>query len=93
MAYEEIKYSTKGPVGYLTLNNPSKINALSKLMISEIIQALGIIAADETIKVLVIRAAGNHFCAGHYMAEMVDGGVREYKSIFDQCTRMIQMIH
>jgi enoyl-CoA hydratase/carnithine racemase len=30
MAYEEIMYSTKGPVGYLTLNNPSKINALSK---------------------------------------------------------------
>jgi enoyl-CoA hydratase/carnithine racemase len=93
MAYEEIKYSTKGPVGYLTLNNPSKINALSKLMISEIIQALGVIAADEMIKVLVIRAAGNHFCAGHYMAEMVDGGVREYKSIFDQCTRMMQIIH
>ena len=62
MAYDEINYSSKGPVGYLTLNNPSKINALSKLMISEIIHALGVIAADEAIKVLVIRAAGKHFC-------------------------------
>jgi len=93
MAYEEIKYSSKGPVGYLTLNNPEKINALSKLMIKEIIHALGEVAADETIKVLIFRGAGNHFCAGHYMAEMVDGGVREYKFIFDQCTRMMQMIH
>jgi len=93
MAYEEILYSTKGAVGYLTLNNPQKINALSKLMIREIIHALDTVAADEGINVLVIRAAGNHFCAGHYMAEMVDGGVREYKIIFDQCTKMMEMIH
>jgi enoyl-CoA hydratase/carnithine racemase len=93
MAYKQIEYSTKGPVGYLTLNNPSKINALSKMMIREMIHALGAVAADETLKVLVIRAAGKHFCAGHYLAEMVDGNVSEYRSIFDQCNRMMQMIH
>jgi enoyl-CoA hydratase/carnithine racemase len=93
MAFEQIEYSSKGPVGYLTLNNPSKINALSKLMIREIIQALSDIAADEAIKVLIIRAAGKHFCAGHYLAEMVNGNVSEYKSIVDQCNRMMQMIH
>jgi len=93
MAYDEINYSSKGPVGYLTLNNPTKINALSKLMISELIHALGVIAADEALKVLVIRAAGKHFCAGHFLAEMVNGDVSEYKSIFDQCNRMMQMIH
>lgn len=93
MVFEEIEFAPKGSIGYLTLNNPSKINALSKLMISEIIQALGAIAADETIKVLVIRAAGKHFCAGHYLAEMINGNVREHKTIFDQCNRMMQMIH
>jgi len=93
MAYEEILFSTEGSIAYLTLNNPSKINALSKKMIAEMIQVLGEVAVDETIKVVVIRAAGSHFCAGHYMAEMVDGGVKEYKFIFDQCTRMMQMIH
>ena len=93
MIFEEIEFSPKGSIGYLTLNNPSKANALSKLMISEIIQALGAIAADETIKVLVIRAAGKNFCAGHYLAEMVNGNVREHKTIFDQCNRMMQMIH
>jgi len=40
MAYEEILYSTQGPIGYLTLNNPQKINVLSKTMIGEIIHAL-----------------------------------------------------
>ena len=93
MAYDEIIYSTKGPVGYLTLNNPEKINALSKNMIGEIIHALDAIAEDESIKVLVIRGAGEHFCAGHYLMEMIDKGVKEYKFIFDQCSKMMQMIH
>jgi enoyl-CoA hydratase/carnithine racemase len=93
MAYEEILYTTIGAVGYLTLNNPKKVNALSKRMISEIIHLLEAVALDESIKVLVIRAAGNHFCAGHDLAEMVDGGVKEYKIIFDRCARMMQMIH
>jgi len=93
MPYEEILYSKKGAVGYLTLNNPQKINALSKIMIAEMIQALDAAALDESVKVLVIRAAGKHFCAGHNLGEMVDGGVKEYKAIFDQCTRMMQMIH
>jgi enoyl-CoA hydratase/carnithine racemase len=93
MGYEEILYSTRGPIGYLTLNNPQKINALSKKMIAELIRAFNEIALDESTKVLVIRAAGNHFCAGHNLAEMVDGGVKEYKFIFDQCATMMQKIH
>jgi len=93
MAYEEILYTTNGAIGYLTLNHPKKINALSKRMIGEIIHALDEVALDESIKVLILRAAGNHFCAGHNLAEMVDEGVKEYKFVFDQCTRMMQMIH
>jgi enoyl-CoA hydratase/carnithine racemase len=93
MTYEEILYTTKGSVGYLTLNNPKKVNALSTRMIGEIIHVLDEVALDESIKVLVIRAAGNHFCAGHNLAEIIDGGVKEYKFVFDQCTRMMQKIH
>ena len=93
MTYEEILYSTHGPVGYLTLNNPQKINALSITMIGEIIHALNDIALDESIRVLVIRAAGKHYCAGHNLSELVNGGLKEYKFVFDQCTRMMQMIH
>ncbi len=93
MAYEEILYTTKGTIGILTLNNPKKINALSKQMISEIIDVLSGVSEDESIKVVIIRAAGKHFCAGHYLKEMVGNGVKEYKYIFDQCTKMMQLIH
>lgn len=93
MTYEEIKFTTEGPIGILTLNNPKKINAVSKQMIQEVIDALNRVSTDECIKVMIINAEGKHFCAGHYLAEMIDGGVKENKSIFEQCTRMMQLIH
>lgn len=93
MNYEEILFSAEGPVGYLTLNNPSKINALSKKMIGEMIHLLTALSMDESINVIVIRAAGRHFCAGHDLSEMLGRGVKEYKFIFDQCTQMMQLIH
>jgi enoyl-CoA hydratase/carnithine racemase len=93
MEYQEIEFTQDRAVGCLTLNNPSKVNALSRRMIQEITHLLTGIATDETIRVLIIKAAGRHFCAGHYLAEMVDAGVKEYRAIFDQCTRMMMMLH
>jgi enoyl-CoA hydratase/carnithine racemase len=93
MTYKEILFSAEGPVGILTLNSPKTINALSKGMIAEMIDALTKVSIDETLKVIIIRAAGENFSAGHNLAEMVDEGVKEYKFIFDQCTKMMQMIH
>ncbi len=93
MNYEEILFTAEGPVGYLTLNNPSKFNALSKKMIGEMIHLLTTVSLDESIRVIIIRAAGKHFCAGHDLSEMRGQGVKEYKFIFDQCTQMMQLIH
>ena len=93
MAYEEILVSSQGAIGIITLNNPKKINALSRKMIDEMVDALGRVAADESIKVLIIRAAGNHFCAGHDLKEMVGKGTRDYKDIFDRCNRMMMLLH
>jgi len=75
MPYDEIRYKNQGDIAFLTLNNPKKINALSLKMIAEITDALLKTAADETVKVIILRAAGKHFCSGHYLAEMVDGKV------------------
>jgi enoyl-CoA hydratase/carnithine racemase len=93
MEYKEILFSTEGEIAFITLNRPEKINALSKQMIGEIIDALSGVSADESVKVVIIKAAGKHFCAGHDLKQMVGDGIKEYKIIFDQCTKMMQMIH
>lgn len=93
MTYKDILFSTEGSIATLSLNSPKTINALSKRMISEMIDALTKVSFDESVKVIIIKATGNNFCAGHNLSEMVDSGVKEYKFIFDQCTKMMQLIH
>jgi len=93
MIYKDILFSTEGPIGSITLNTPKNINALSKRMIEEMIDALTKLSSDESVKVIIIKASGKNFCAGHNLSEMVDSGVKEYKFIFDQCSKMMQLIH
>ncbi len=93
MAYKEILCTREGPVCFLTLNNPAKINALSKQMVGEITGALTDVSTDESVKVVVIKAAGKHFCSGHDLKEMTGSGAKENKAIFDNCTRMMRLMH
>jgi len=93
MTYEEIRLIHDGPIAYLTLSRPEKINAMSKKMVSEMTDALSGLEQEETIKVIIIRAEGSHFCAGHDLTEMVGNGMKDNQQIFDRCTRMMQLIH
>ena len=61
MSYEKIRFETEGELAFLTLNNPEKVNALSKKMIHEMIEVLTLLASDESIKVLIINAKGKNF--------------------------------
>lgn len=93
MTYTEIRYTVDAPIARLTLANPSRVNALSGTMIQELIHALNTVAGDERVKVVILAAEGKNFCAGHNLPEMVDTGVKEIRTIFDECTRMMQLIH
>ena len=93
MEYRDILLETRGEIGVITLNSPKTFNALSKNMIGEIISALNGFAEDSSLKVIIIRTSGKHFCSGHNLSEMVDGATEEYKFIFDQCTRMMLLVH
>jgi enoyl-CoA hydratase/carnithine racemase len=93
VAYTDILVDAQGEIGSITLNSPATVNALSKNMIREVILALEQFGADPSLKVIVLKANGKHFCAGHYLKEMVDGNVTEYRFIFKQCTTMMKLIH
>ena len=84
MNYEEILLTKQGTIATLTLNKPDKINALSIKMVDEIDEVFTRLSTDETVKVIVIKATGKHFCAGHLLSEMVDQDMRSYKALFDQ---------
>jgi enoyl-CoA hydratase/carnithine racemase len=71
----------------LTLNRPQAFNALSETMLSELQRELNAIAGDESVRVLVIGAAGKAFCAGHDLKEMrADPSPEYYQRLFTRCS-------
>ncbi len=56
--------SRDGAVLRLTLDRPSRRNTLTPLMIETLVGALTDAAADDTLRAIHIRSAGNDFCAG-----------------------------
>jgi methylglutaconyl-CoA hydratase len=51
-------------VATVTLNRPAKRNALNPELIADLQQAVGQLAADETVRVAVLTGSGSAFCAG-----------------------------
>ena len=68
MAYKEIVYEKKGPIAYITLNRPDKMNALNSQpggLLEEWEDACNDAKADQAIRVVVIKGAGRCFSAGY----------------------------
>ncbi len=59
-----------GPVLHVTLQRPEVRNAMSLAMVLELRQALAAAEADGRTRVLVLRGAGGHFCAGGDLKDM-----------------------
>lgn len=77
----------------LTLNRPQAFNALSEALLAALQTEFDAIAADERARLVVIRAAGRAFCAGHDLREMRAAPSQAYyERLFDQCGRMMLAI-
>jgi methylglutaconyl-CoA hydratase len=62
--YETLLVSREASLAVLTLNRPDRRNALSPTLIAELLDALGRLEADATVRAVVITGAGRAFCAG-----------------------------
>jgi isohexenylglutaconyl-CoA hydratase len=70
--YSNITLARDGAVARLTLNRPDRRNALTHPMMLELEDAFGRIRDDQSCRVLVMRGAGGHFCAGGDLEAMAD---------------------
>lgn len=82
-----------GAVATLTLNNPKKLNALSDAMIAALSARLDEIAADTSVRVVVLTGAGKAFSAGHDLKEMLSNPELEAcHTLFGACAEMMLKI-
>ncbi len=93
MNYKDILVETGGETGIITLNSPMTINALSRNMIVELSHAFHEYKYETSVKAIIVRSTGKHFCSGHNLTEMTGCNLSSYKSIFESCSRMMQLIH
>ena len=64
MDFATIRYVTEGPLAWITLNRPDKLNAISKIMVAELNRALDKALRDDPVRVIVIQGEGRAFSAG-----------------------------
>ena len=68
MTQDLVLYETDAKVGFVTLNRPEKLNALSTDLRRELAATLTRADEDPATRVVVLRGAGRSFCVGYDLA-------------------------
>ena len=82
----------------LTLDDPSRRNALSEAMMTRLTDAFTDAGTNPAVRVIILAANGPAFCAGHDLKEMTagragdDGGRAYFTKVMAQCSAMMQTI-
>lgn len=76
LAYDTLATRLVGSVLHVTLNRPESRNAMSLQMVTELRAALASAEAGGIVRVVVLRGAGGHFCAGADLKDMAAARMR-----------------
>ena len=78
MTYENILLTTENKITTITINRPTKLNALNKATIHELHEAFKTAEADENVNVILLTGSGEKaFVAGADIAEFAHYSVEE----------------
>lgn len=77
----------------IEMQRSAKYNALSETLLSDLQRVLDEVAADSSVRVIVLSAQGKAFCAGHDLNEMaLNPSLAYYQSLFARCTRLMMTL-
>jgi 2-(1,2-epoxy-1,2-dihydrophenyl)acetyl-CoA isomerase len=82
-----------GPVATLTLNRPDALNALDPAMVDALVARTAEVAADDTLRVVVLRGAGRHFMAGGDIRTFAEHLGDSPAARSDGFRRMVEHLH
>ncbi|MDN4164297.1 enoyl-CoA hydratase-related protein [Cytophagales bacterium LB-30] len=90
---EYIHYQTENRIAYITLARAEKRNALNEQMVSELKQAFGQAADDAAVKVIVLKAEGQAFCAGADLAYLQQLQKNTFEENLDDSRHLKELFH
>lgn len=79
--YETLSIDRRGPVDWLTLNRPDVFNGINTVLSGEMQDYFGRLYDDHDVRVVVMRGAGKHFCAGLDLKESATGNTTGGRSV------------
>src|SRR6185312_3876668 len=85
----ELLTERRGSTLLLTISDPATRNTLSAQVISAGIEALGVAEADASLRCVVLRGDGAHFCAGGNL----NGLLERRQAGVEAQTRMLELLH
>jgi enoyl-CoA hydratase len=95
MDWQTITYRQDGAVAVITADRPQVLNAQSRVMINEITTAFRHAGEDDSVRVVVVAGAGEHFSAGHDLGseeEMADrrehGSPQNFVESYERATKL-----
>lgn len=70
MQFQQLDYRLNLGVARITLNRPERRNAITTVMLAELLYALEFCAGEPAVRVVILQGAGKGFCAGDDLAGM-----------------------
>jgi enoyl-CoA hydratase/carnithine racemase len=92
MSYQDLLLDFESSTAVITLNRPSRRNALSLGLMRELIDCLSEIEQKRSVHAVILGAEGHVFSSGHDLSEMVGRTVADYRHIFDVCANLMMKI-
>ena len=93
VAQEILQREDRKGIATLTMNRPAQMNLLTLEMLGALQSAFDAIAKDQSVRVVVLAAAGKGFCAGHDLKEIrALGAPEKIGALFETCNRMMLSI-
>jgi enoyl-CoA hydratase len=93
MAYETLLVEYNENVTVLTLNRPKVLNALNAALLRELDEAIQALAADDTVRAIVLRGAGGKaFAAGADISELAEADAAAGEQVSSRTQRIFRRI-
>lgn len=93
MTTATVSASIENSIGALTLDDADRRNPLSLATMRAATEALRSFSKDSGVRVIVIKAHGPAFSAGHDLSEMVERTLDDEREIFAACTELMTAVH
>jgi len=83
MSDKPILTRKENQIGFITLNRPEAMNTFTPEFADQLDQALWDMEKADDVRVIVINAAGQHFCTGISLDQFKNKNYREYRKFLD----------